>query len=67
MLTYADVWNETQHLKIMEALGGDQSWIDRFLGTHFTCFTGTKVQILTQKALLESNAAIFHFLIRNVC
>ena len=24
----------------------------RRLGTHFTCFTGTKVQILTQKALL---------------
>ena len=23
------------------------------LGTHFTCFTGTKLQILTQKALLE--------------
>jgi elongation factor 3 len=24
-----------------------------FPGTEFTCFTGTKVQILTQKALLE--------------
>ncbi len=27
------------------------------LGTHFTSFTGTKVQILTQKALLEPSAA----------
>ena len=26
-------------------------------GTHFTCFTGTRVQILTQKALLEDRAA----------
>ncbi len=26
---------------------------DLNLGTQFTCFTGTKVQILTQKALLE--------------
>jgi hypothetical protein len=34
-----------------------QAWwryaINATLGTHFTCFTGTKVQILTQKALLE--------------
>ncbi len=27
----------------------------KILGTQFTCFTGTKVQILTQKALLEAN------------
>ncbi len=27
----------------------------RILGTQFTCFTGAKVQILTQKALLEAN------------
>jgi hypothetical protein len=28
----------------------ERFWI---LGTHFTCFSGTKVQILTQTALLE--------------
>jgi len=27
------------------------------LGTHFTCFTGTKVQILTQKAPADNWAA----------
>jgi hypothetical protein len=27
-------------------------------GTHFTCFTGTKVQILTQKALQRLNICI---------
>jgi Ras-related protein Rab-7A len=26
-------------------------------GTHFTCFTGTKVQELTQKTLLDVNVA----------
>jgi hypothetical protein len=30
---------------------------DRILGTHFTCFTGTKVQILTQKVLLDDTAS----------
>jgi len=29
----------------------------RLLGTQFTCFTGTKVQILTQQALLVSGDA----------
>jgi len=31
---FAEEWNEVQHPKIMEALGGDQAWIDRFMGRH---------------------------------
>jgi hypothetical protein len=29
--------------------------VARAKGTHFTCFTGTKVQILTQQALLAGS------------
>ncbi|KIZ07729.1 Alternative oxidase 4 [Monoraphidium neglectum] len=28
---FAEEWNELHHLQIMEALGGDQLWIDRFM------------------------------------
>ena len=35
---FAEEWNELQHLKIMESLGGDQAWIDRFLGRHAAIF-----------------------------
>jgi hypothetical protein len=31
----------------------------RLLGTHFTCFTDTKAQILTQKALLAYHPRAF--------
>ena len=31
---FAEEWNEFHHLLIMESLGGDQLWIDRFLGHH---------------------------------
>ncbi|GMH39800.1 hypothetical protein BSKO_07698 [Bryopsis sp. KO-2023] len=31
---FAEEWNELHHLQIMEALGGDQLWIDRFLALH---------------------------------
>ena len=31
---FAEEWNEIQHLKIMESLGGDRLWIDRFLARH---------------------------------
>jgi ubiquinol oxidase len=27
-------WNELKHLQIMEALGGDNAWIDRFIAQH---------------------------------
>lgn len=31
---FAEEWNEYHHLLIMESLGGDVSWRDRFLGQH---------------------------------
>ncbi|KAF5834555.1 hypothetical protein DUNSADRAFT_8722 [Dunaliella salina] len=31
---FAEEWNELHHLQIMEALGGDRLWFDRFLGYH---------------------------------
>lgn len=31
---FAEEWNELHHLQIMESLGGDQYWIDRFMGQH---------------------------------
>ncbi|KAI8468912.1 MAG: alternative oxidase-domain-containing protein [Monoraphidium minutum] len=31
---FAEEWNELHHLQIMEALGGDQLWFDRFVAEH---------------------------------
>jgi ubiquinol oxidase len=31
---FAEQWNEYQHLLVMESLGGDRSWRDRFLAQH---------------------------------
>jgi len=31
---FAEEWNEMRHLAIMEALGGDQIWLDRFFARH---------------------------------
>eukprot|EP00879_Flechtneria_rotunda_P018613 GHRR01019531.1.p1 GENE.GHRR01019531.1~~GHRR01019531.1.p1 ORF type:complete len:370 (+),score=88.15 GHRR01019531.1:229-1338(+) len=31
---FAEEWNELHHLQIMESLGGDQLWIDRFMAQH---------------------------------
>ncbi|MGR3275960.1 alternative oxidase [Acaryochloris marina NIES-2412] len=31
---FAESWNELHHLLIMEALGGDKKWMDRFLARH---------------------------------
>ncbi|MEW5317719.1 MAG: hypothetical protein WDW38_008998 [Sanguina aurantia] len=31
---FAEEWNEMHHLQIMESLGGDQLWFDRFLAEH---------------------------------
>eukprot|EP01038_Epipyxis_sp_PR26KG_P011252 gene11252-15097_t len=30
----AEEWNELHHLLIMESLGGDKNWFDRFMGYH---------------------------------
>mmetsp|Transcript_5874 Transcript_5874/g.11988 ORF Transcript_5874/g.11988 Transcript_5874/m.11988 type:complete len:462 (-) Transcript_5874:788-2173(-) len=31
---FAEEWNEYHHLLIMESMGGDRAWIDRFFGQH---------------------------------
>uniref|UniRef100_A0A383VUK8 Ubiquinol oxidase n=1 Tax=Tetradesmus obliquus TaxID=3088 RepID=A0A383VUK8_TETOB len=31
---FAEEWNEMHHLQIMESLGGDQLWVDRFMAQH---------------------------------
>lgn len=31
---FAESWNELHHLLIMESLGGDKRWLDRFLAQH---------------------------------
>jgi ubiquinol oxidase len=35
---FAEEWNELHHLQIMESLGGDQLWIDRFMAEHAAIF-----------------------------
>ena len=35
---FAEEWNELHHLQIMESLGGDQLWVDRFLAEHAAVF-----------------------------
>ena len=35
---FAEEWNELHHLQIMESLGGDSSWGDRFLAAHASLF-----------------------------
>ncbi|KXZ56602.1 hypothetical protein GPECTOR_1g541 [Gonium pectorale] len=31
---FAEEWNEMHHLQIMESLGGDRAWVDRFIAEH---------------------------------
>ena len=35
---FAEEWNELHHLMIMESLGGDQLWVDRFMAQHAAVF-----------------------------
>ncbi|KAL6781287.1 PTOX1 [Auxenochlorella protothecoides x Auxenochlorella symbiontica] len=35
---FAEEWNELHHLQIMETLGGDHLWIDRFFAEHAAVF-----------------------------
>ncbi|XP_057858538.1 ubiquinol oxidase 4, chloroplastic/chromoplastic isoform X2 [Cryptomeria japonica] len=35
---FAESWNELHHLLIMEALGGNERWFDRFLAQHIAVF-----------------------------
>lgn len=38
LVHFAEEWNELHHLLIMESLGGDRKWQDRFLGQHAAVF-----------------------------
>ncbi|GLI68895.1 hypothetical protein VaNZ11_013442 [Volvox africanus] len=35
---FAEEWNEMHHLQIMESLGGDRAWLDRFIAEHAAVF-----------------------------
>ncbi|PNW85119.1 hypothetical protein CHLRE_03g172500v5 [Chlamydomonas reinhardtii] len=35
---FAEEWNEMHHLQIMESLGGDRAWFDRFIAEHAAVF-----------------------------
>ncbi|GFR41184.1 hypothetical protein Agub_g1853, partial [Astrephomene gubernaculifera] len=35
---FAEEWNEMHHLQIMESLGGDRAWFDRFVAEHAAVF-----------------------------
>jgi ubiquinol oxidase len=35
---FAEEWNEMHHLQIMESLGGDVAWFDRFVADHSAVF-----------------------------
>mmetsp|Transcript_11704 Transcript_11704/g.37175 ORF Transcript_11704/g.37175 Transcript_11704/m.37175 type:complete len:296 (+) Transcript_11704:48-935(+) len=35
---FAETWNELHHLLIMESLGGDKKWFDRFFAQHTAVF-----------------------------
>jgi len=35
---FAEEWNELHHLQIMESLGGDLLWVDRFMAEHAAVF-----------------------------
>ncbi|EFJ52002.1 hypothetical protein VOLCADRAFT_79367 [Volvox carteri f. nagariensis] len=35
---FAEEWNEMHHLQIMESLGGDRAWMDRFIAEHSAVF-----------------------------
>lgn len=35
---FAEEWNELHHLQIMESLGGDLLWVDRFIAEHAAVF-----------------------------
>uniref|UniRef100_A0A7S0UC96 EF-hand domain-containing protein n=2 Tax=Hemiselmis andersenii TaxID=464988 RepID=A0A7S0UC96_HEMAN len=57
LIHFAEEWNEVQHLKIMEALGGDRLWLDRFLARHAAVF----YYIILNHAWLISPSAAYNF------
>ena len=47
------------HTHLDTSISLSVSDIQSLLGTHFTCFTGTKVQLLTQKALYRKERLMY--------
>ena len=58
---FAEEWNELHHLQIMESLGGDQYWVDRFLAQHAAVFYYWTVVLFF--AVSPSNAYTFSELV----
>lgn len=54
---FAESWNELHHLLIMEALGGDERWADRFLAQHIA----VAYYLLTATMYLFSPRMAYHF------
>lgn len=54
---FAESWNELHHLLIMESLGGDQYWIDRFIARHVALI----YYWLTVALYLVNPNAAYHF------
>lgn len=55
---FAESWNELHHLLIMEALGGDKKWIDRFLARHVALLYYWIIVVL----YLVSPRSAYHFM-----
>ncbi|MDJ0596769.1 MAG: alternative oxidase [Pleurocapsa sp. MO_226.B13] len=53
---FAESWNELHHLLIMESLGGDRHWIDRFIACHTALFYYWVIVILY---LIAPNSAYY--------
>lgn len=54
---FAESWNELHHLLTMEALGGDERWVDRFLAQHIA----VGYYFLTVVMYLLSPRMAYHF------
>jgi len=54
---FAESWNELHHLLTMEALGGDERWVDRFLAQH----VAVGYYFLTVVMYLLSPRMAYHF------
>ena len=55
---FAESWNELHHLLIMEELGGNKKWVDRFLARHVALLYYWIIVVLY---LLSPNTA-YHFM-----
>ncbi|CAM6126669.1 unnamed protein product [Calypogeia fissa] len=54
---FAESWNELHHLLVMEALGGDERWIDRFVAQHIA----VGYYFMTSFMYLVSPRMAYHF------